>query len=90
MIFRPLEMDAKCPHGYRYHSGDKISDSERIVVEEVQGIEDCGVLCHRNEECKSMEWSEEDKECQLFSSEFPDGPKYRHVVFCSKLNGYQK
>ena len=83
-------MDAKCPHGYRYHSGDKIGVSAQIHVEKMERIEDCGKLCNRNEECKAIEWTEEFKECQLFSSEFPDGPKYRDTVFCSKINGYQK
>lgn len=89
MIYQQLEMDAKCPQGYRFQSGDKIGDSERIGYEDGQSIEDCGVLCHRNEECKAIEWCEE-KLCQLFSSEFPDGPKYRDTVFCSKIDGYQK
>lgn len=79
-------MNSRCPNGYRFHSGDKIGWAiGGSHYKEFKTIEECAIECNKNEECLSIEWSEETKHCNLLNAEIPDGPKYMDAIFCAKM-----
>ena len=53
----------------------------------MEGIGECGRRCDKNKKCKSIEWSDSEKNCVLLTAESTDGPKWKDYRFCSKIKG---
>ena len=80
-----------CPNGYQFHTGDKVGNQDQIQSKKAQNVRDCGKRCNENEKCRSIEWGESSKRCNLLTAEVTDGPAYLDFHFCSKScpNGYR-
>ena len=87
-------MDAKCPSGYRFQSGDidGLGNPSPIFSQIFpnETIQDCGARCNQHEECKTLEWSDSTKRCVLLTTNVPDNKKYQDYILCSKIKGYHK
>ena len=51
-------------------------------------IGECARRCDANKKCKSIEWSDSDKNCVLLTAVSTDGPKWKDYRFCSKIKGW--
>ena len=78
-----------CPNGYHFQTGDKIG--HQIQSDKAQNIKYRGKRCNEDEKCRSTEWSESRKRCNLITAEVTDGPAYEDYLFCTKScpNGYR-
>ena len=74
-----------CPHGYYFQAGDKVGNPTEIDSAKAEEIGECGRRCDKNKKCKSIEWSDSDKNCVLLTAESTDGPKWKDYRFCSKI-----
>ena len=78
---------ATCPFGYQFQVGDKVGHLSNIEGRNAEGIDECGIRCNNNPKCKSIEWSDSNKNCVLLTAESTDGPKWKDYRFCSKIRG---
>ena len=76
-----------CPYGYQFQAGDKVGHQSNIEGRTAEGIDECGIECNKNQKCKSIEWSDSEKNCVLLTAESTDGPKWKDYRFCSKTKG---
>ena len=86
-IFLVLLLAIDCPSGYQYQAGDKVGSQTEIEKKKVTGIEQCGKNCDSNENCRSIEWSDSEKNCVLLIAQYTDGQKWKDYRFCSKVEG---
>ena len=78
---------ATCPYGYQFQAGDKVGHPSNIEGRNAEGIDECGIRCNNNQKCKSIEWSDSEKNCVLSTAESTDGPQWKDYRFCSKIKG---
>ena len=76
-----------CPTGYYFQAGDKVGNPTEIDSAKAEEIGECGRRCDKNKKCRSIEWSDSDKNCVLLTAESTDGPKWKDYRFCSKIKG---
>ena len=79
--------ETSCPPGYHFQTGDKIGNPTEIESKRANEIDECGQRCDENERCRSIEWSDSEKNCVLLTAETTDGPKWKDYRFCSKIKG---
>ena len=76
-----------CPFGYQFQAGDKVGHQSNIEGRIAKDIYECGIRCNNNQKCKSIEWSDSEKNCVMLTAESTDGPVWKDYRFCSKIRG---
>ena len=76
-----------CPNGYRFQLGDKLGLESHIHAYGAKNIRECGETCDADKDCRSIEWSDSERNCILLRAYSTDGPKSKDYLFCSKTEG---
>merc|ERR1712018_231619 len=82
-------LNTYCPSDYYFHFGDKVGSLSVITTDTAKSIDECGLSCNNNQNCKSIKRSDIGKSRQLLTPETTDGPTYEDIRFCLKVQDRQ-
>ena len=89
-----LILAPECPSGYTLRPGSftiyQVGTDHEIASQIFESIQECANHCSSNTNCKSIEWSEFRKHCEILATMHPEGPQHQDYRFCLKVEGVTK